>query len=67
LAWVRTRVQARILARARIAQILRRIALVAHRLDAAREHRAADRSRDAAPAAAGCIARLPALALEPSE
>jgi hypothetical protein len=83
--WIRTRLEARLLtdllvnllnlfanllARTRVAPRRRRIAGQVHRLDAAGEHRAADRPHDAALAAdrrRGCVARRLALAPEPSE
>jgi hypothetical protein len=56
-----------LLARTRIAPRRRRIAGQVHRLDAAGEHRAADRPHDAAPAADRRLVRRPALAPEPSQ
>jgi hypothetical protein len=66
LAHILLQVLTPILARVRIDSV-RWLAALAHRLDAAREHRAADRLRNAAPAAAGHVARLPAPAPKPSE
>jgi hypothetical protein len=60
--------RAPVLARARIGPILRlAAALVAHRLDAVREHRGVDRLRNAAARASGRVAPPPALAPKPSE
>jgi hypothetical protein len=62
-----TRLLANLRARARVAPSRRRIAREIHRLDAAREHRAADRPRNASASAARRVARRSVLAPEPSE